>query len=198
MQCPRCASNQSDDIKFCTFCGANLQAVREALDAPDSAKKFEWGNTWVADMLMSGQAAEIRKLELERRMGITPEVKRYNEIKAGVIVSSIGIGLAIFLAIFMQGVAGHVDPKDAEIITRLWVAGVIPFMVGVALIVNGLVVSKRIVEAQERALREGKALDEAQGARSLRPADTNEFIPTNFSVTDQTTRHLEQSERKVR
>src|SRR5688572_15273129 len=166
MLCPRCASNQNDDIKFCTSCGANLQAVREALEAPDPSKKFEWGNTWVADMLMSGQAAEIRKLELERRMGITPEVKRYNEIKAGVIVSSIGIGLAVFLAIFMQGVAGHVDPKDAEIITRIWVAGVIPFMVGVALIINGLVVSKRIVEAQERALREGRALHEGQSPRS--------------------------------
>lgn len=197
MLCPRCASNQNDDIKFCTSCGANLQAVREALDAPDSAKKFEWGNTWVADMFMSGQAAELRKLELERRMGITPEVKRYNEIKAGVIVSSVGVGLAIFLAIFMQGVAGHVNPKDAEIITRLWVAGVIPFMVGVALIINGMVVSKRIVEAQDRALKEGKALDEGQTPRSLRPPDTSEFIPTNFSVTDGTTRHLENVERKV-
>ena len=198
MLCPRCSSNQSDDIKFCTFCGANLQAVREALDAPDLAKKFEWGNTWIAEMFQSGQMAEMRKLELERRMGITPEVKRYNEIKAGVIVSSVGIGLAVFLAIFMQGVAGHVNPKDAEIITRIWVAGVIPFMVGLALIINGLVVSKRIVEAQERALKEGKtSLDEGQSARSLRPADTNEFIPTNFSVTDGTTRHLEQSERKV-
>jgi hypothetical protein len=172
--------------------------VREALDAPDSAKKFEWGNTWVAEMFMSGQMAEMRKLELERRMGITPEVKRYNEIKAGVIVSSIGIGLAIFLAIFMQGIAGHADPKDAEILTRIWVAGVIPFMVGLALIINGLVVSKKIVEAQERALKEGKALDEGAPVRSLRPADTNEFIPTNFSVTDQTTRHLEQSERKIK
>jgi hypothetical protein len=197
MLCPRCNSNQNDDIKFCTSCGANLQAVREALEAPDPAKKFEWGNTWVADMLMSGQAAEIRKLELERRMGITPEVKRYNEIKAGVIVSSIGIGLAVFLAIFMQGVAGHVDPKDAEIITRRWVEGVIPFMVGVALIINGLVVSKRIVEAQERALREGKALSEGPSPRSLRPPDTNEFMPTDFSVTDGTTRHLENVERKV-
>ena len=31
---------------------------------------------------LSGQAAEMRKLEMERRLGITPEVKRYNEIKA--------------------------------------------------------------------------------------------------------------------
>ena len=80
MLCPRCALNQSDDIKFCTSCGANLQAVREAIDAPE--KKFDWGNTWVAEMFMSGQAAEIRKREMERQLGITPEVKRYNEIKA--------------------------------------------------------------------------------------------------------------------
>ena len=133
-------------------------------------------------------------------MGITPEVKRYNEVKAGVIVSSVGIALAIFLFVFMQGIAGHVKPEDAEIITRIWIAGIIPFMVGVALIINGLVVSKRIVEAQTRALKDPNtsALDEGAAPRSLRAADTNQFIPTNMSVTDQTTRHLENSERKVR
>ena len=196
MLCPRCSSNQSDDIKFCTFCGANLQAVREAIQAPEE-KKFDWGNTWVAEMFMSGQMHELRKLEMERRMGITPEVKRYNEIKAGVIVSSVGVGLAIFLAIFMQGIAHRVAPDVAEIITRLWVAGVIPFMVGLALIVNGLVVSKKIVEAHERTQKEGKTLDEGVEPRGLRAADTNQFIPTNMSVTDGTTRHLENSERKV-
>ena len=109
MLCPRCASNQGDEIKFCTFCGANLQAVREALDAPEG-KKFDWSNTWVAEMFMSGQAAELRKLEMERRLGITPEVKRYNEIKAGVIVSCVGIGVMIFLNVFMQAIAGQ-SPK---------------------------------------------------------------------------------------
>ncbi len=69
--------------------------MREALDAPDA--KFDWNNTWVAEMFMSGKANELRKKEMERRMGITPEVKRYDEIKAGVIVSSIGIGVSIFL-----------------------------------------------------------------------------------------------------
>jgi hypothetical protein len=197
MICPRCSSNQTDEIKFCTFCGANLQAVREALDAPE--KKFDWGNTWVAEMFMSGQMAEVRKMEMERRLGITPEVKRYNEIKAGVIVSSIGLGLAVFLHVFMKGIAGSAAPDAAEILTRIWIAGIIPFMVGLALIVNGLVVSKRIVEAIEREQQKGmKDLEEGAAPRGLRPADTNEFIPTNFSVTDQTTRHLENSERKVR
>ena len=196
MLCPRCNSNQGDDIKFCTSCGANLQAVREALEAPEG-KKFDWSSTWVADMFMSGQMAEVRKQEMERRLGITPEVKRYNEIKAGVIVSCVGIGVSIFLY-FLMGALAHQEPRDAELLSRIWLAGVIPFMVGVALIINGLVVSKKIVQAIEREQQRNNSLGEGTPARGLRAADTSEFIPTNFSVTDQTTRHLESTERKIK
>jgi zinc ribbon protein len=195
MLCPRCGTNQSDEMKFCKVCGANLQAVREVLEYPESAKKFEWGDTWVAEMFKSGQAIELRKMEMERRMGITPAVKRYNEIKAGVITSSVGIGLMIFLAIFMQGVVGKVSGEDARILERIWVAGVIPFFVGLALIINGLVVSKRMAELQEREMKRSAELEaETDHPRGLRPADTNEFLPTGFSVTEQTTRHLAGSE----
>src|SRR5215217_5440793 len=115
MICPRCASNQGDDIRFCTSCGANLQAVREALQVPDAAGKFNWNNTWVAEMFQSGQMAELRKREMERQLGITPEVKRYNEIKAGVIVSSVGVGISIFLFFLMQAIANH-NPNNAELL----------------------------------------------------------------------------------
>ena len=196
MLCPRCASNQGDDIKFCTSCGANLQAVREVLDTPEG-KKFDWSNTWVADMFMSGQMAEVRKAEMERRLGITPEVKRYNEIKAGVIVSCVGIGVSIFLFFIMHAIAAQ-NPRDAELLNSVWLAGVIPFMVGLALIINGLVVSKKMVQVIEREQQRNQQLSEGTPARSLRAADTSEFIPTNFSVTDQTTRHLESTERKIK
>lgn len=193
MLCPRCSSTQSDDVKFCKACGANLQAVREALETREPGAKFDWSNTWVAEMFMSGQAQELRKQEMERRLGITPTVKRYREIKAGVIVSASGIGIAIFLFVFMQGLLGKVEPDTAEILTRLWIAGVIPFFVGLALIFNGLVVSKRLAEIQERE-RELKHPGSLEGQtvnqRELRPGDANEFIPPGFSVTEQTTRHL--------
>ena len=195
MFCPRCDSNQSAEIKFCTSCGANLQAVREVLEQP--GKKFDWTDTWVAEMFMSGDAAEMRKREMERRMGITPEIKRYQEIKAGVIVSSIGVALAIFLFVFMQGIAGNAEPRTAEIITRLWIAGIIPFMVGVALIINGLVVSKKLVELAERSEQRPKPLEEGVSPRGLRAANTNEFIPTGVSVTEHTTKHLSSSGQKV-
>ena len=202
MLCPRCGTNQSDEMKFCKVCGANLQALREVLENPEAVKKFDWGDTWLAEMFRSGQAAELRKMEIERQMGITPEVKRYNEIKAGVITSSVGVGVAIFLFVFMQGVIeSGVSDKAAAILSHLWIAGVIPFFVGLSLIVNGLVVSKRMVEIQQREMKQRNAAaleGEAGTQRSLRPADTNEFIPPGFSVTDQTTRHLVGSEEKQR
>ena len=201
MICPRCESNQNDNVKFCTFCGANLEAVREALAVKDADRKFDWSDTWVAEMFRSGEISQQRKAEMERRLGITPEVKRYNEIKAGVIVSSIGVALTIFLAIFMQGVASNVQPNEAEIVSRLWVAGFIPFFVGLALIINGVVVSRKQAEVIERERKRVNSLDNespelnaGQAPRSLRPAETNEFIPTPFSVTDQTTRHLVNAE----
>ena len=198
MICPRCASNQGDDIRFCTSCGANLQAVREALQAPDAAGKFNWNNTWVAEMFMSGQANELRKREMERQLGITPEVKRYNEIKAGVIVSSVGVAVSIFLHFLMHAIAAQ-NPRDAELLNSIWLAGLIPFMVGLALIINGVVVSKKMVQVIEREQNKAKSLDEgsAPSPRGLKSADTNEFIPANYSVTDSTTRHLESTERKA-
>ena len=196
MLCPRCASNQGDEIKFCTFCGANLQAVRDAIAAPESAKKFDWSDTWVAEMFMSAEANKRSKLEMERRLGITPETKRYQEIKAGVILSCIGVGLAIFLAIFMQGIIGKVEPDTAEIISRLWIAGVLPFMIGLALMINGAVVSKKLIELQESKEREKNNLEGGQAPRGLRAADTSEFIPAGMSVTEGTTRHLQSIEQE--
>ena len=129
MICPRCASNQGDYIKFCTSCGANLQAVREAMQVAEPAAKFDWSNTWVAEMFMSGQAQELRKREMERRLRITPEIKRYNEIKAGVIVSSVGVAVSIFLHFLMHAIAAQ-NPRDAELLNSIWLAGLIPSWLG--------------------------------------------------------------------
>ncbi len=196
MLCPRCSSSQSDEVKFCTSCGANLHAVREALESREPGSKFEWSDTWVAEMFMSPGAAKRLRLEKERQMGITPEMKRYNEIKAGVITSCVGIGIAIFLFVFMQGLLGQVTPETGEILSRLWIAGVIPFFVGVALMINGIVVSKRLVELEEREMKKSNALGGAVDQRALRPAAAEEFVPARFSVTEGTTRHLAGSEQQ--
>jgi len=190
MFCPQCGSNQSDEVKFCKQCGANLYAVRQAVSTRETEEKFDWSKTWVAEMFLSGEEQQRRKQELERLQGITPEVKRYNEIKAGVITACVGIGVAIFLAVIAEGLilSGSVPPHEAALINRLWVAGVIPLMVGIGLMINGLFVSKRIVEAAKR--ERPAELGEAAERQGLRPADTSEFIPADFSVTEGTTKHL--------
>src|SRR3979409_2024246 len=152
MFCPKCGSTQSDELKFCKLCGANLLAVRQVVDSRETGEGFDWGKTWVAEMFMSPGEVKRRKEELERQRGITPEIKRYNEIKAGVITGTVGIGIAIFLYVFMQGIilSGNVTPNSAEILSRLWIAGVLPLFVGIALIINGLWVSKKLVEVARR------------------------------------------------
>ena len=193
MFCPRCAANQSNDIKFCTVCGANLQAVRQAVESPEAGKKFDWADTWVADMFLQAGSAERRKLEIERIRGITPEVKRLTEIKAGVITSSVGIGLMVFLHIFMKGIMGNVSPEAAEILSRVWIAGILPVFVGLGIIASAVVVGKKLVIETER----GQSLADGDGGpQALKAANTNEFVSSPFSVTEQTTKHLSLTDRK--
>ena len=113
-------------------------------------------------------------------------------------MSSVGVAVSIFLHFLMHAIAAQ-NPRDAELLNSIWLAGLIPFMVGIALIINGVVVSKKMVQVIEREQNGTKSLDEesAPSPRGLKSADTNEFIPANYSVTDSTTRHLESTERKA-
>src|SRR5919109_625577 len=148
MFCPQCGSQQSEELKFCKSCGANLQVVRQVVATREAGGKFDWSKTWLAEMFLSEGERKRREEELERRRGITPEVKRYNEIKGGVITACVGAALMIFLYVFMQGIirGGKVPDEAAEIISRIWVAGVIPLFVGLGLLINGIFVSKRQAE----------------------------------------------------
>src|SRR6266446_2214064 len=196
MFCPKCGSTQSDELKFCKLCGANLLAVRQVVDSRETGEGFDWGKTWVAEMFMSPGEMKRRKEELERQRGITPEMKRYNEIKAGVITGTVGIGIAIFLYVFMQGIilSGNVTPNTAEILSRLWIAGVLPLFVGISLTINGLFVSKKLVEIARKASETApNTLEGDLNPPYLHAADTNEFLPSGFSVTEQTTKNLRSS-----
>src|SRR4051794_19132329 len=114
MFCPKCGSTQSDELKFCKSCGANMSAVRKAIVSGDATDKFDWNKTWLAEMLLSSEESANRSAVIE---GITsPEVKRRNEIKAGVISASTGFGLMIFLFVLMNGIiaGGQVSQAAVE------------------------------------------------------------------------------------
>src|SRR5262245_5420127 len=133
-------------------------------------------------MLLSEGEHEKRKDRLELQRGITPEVKREKELKAGVVTSSLGIGVSIFLYVIMQGVilTLHNPGSEVEILSRVWVAGVIPFFVGLGMIVANLFVGRnRRKQATTDSLQAGNAY------QSLPADDTERFARPAFSDTDQ-------------
>ena len=142
MFCPNCATQTTEEVKFCRKCGANLRGVQEAMTG--RTKAIDWDKTWVKEMLMSQE-------ERERRQGKTPEVKRLEEIKAGVITAAAGLGAMIFLYFLLGAVAANEPAKDAMIISKVWLAGLVPFMVGLAILFNGFFVSKQIVTTSSLA-----------------------------------------------
>jgi hypothetical protein len=137
MFCPGCGFQVNDDLKFCRQCGAKLYNVRDAMSSRSTGEKFDWSRTWWAGMMYSAE-------ELERMRGVTPEEqrlneerRRLNEIKGGIITSSIGVGVMIAFYFFFGAVARHADPKAAEIVSNLWLLGIIPTLIGAGLLING-------------------------------------------------------------
>ena len=176
MFCPGCAIQITDNTKFCKNCGANLQGVREAMTGKGG--ELDWSKTWVAEMFMTQE-------ERDRRRGVTAEQKRLNEIKAGVITMMVGVGTMIFLYFFLGVVANNEPSKDAEIIRRVWLAGVVPFLVGIALLFNGIFLSGRRLKSQ------------AMPAPAPLPTPTTNQLESprlasgiNASVVEHTTAHL--------
>lgn len=181
MYCPQCGSTQSEDLNYCKACGANLQAVRGALvkGVPEE-DKLDWNKTWLAEAVMTRD-------EKDRRKGITPDLKRRREIKAGVITTATGVSLAVVLSVLMEAIVinGRLSELAADILSRVWIVALIPVLVGLALIFNGVFISKKgVINAVEPS-----------DPNELSGGNTNELPPAQpmGSVTDRTTRHLDET-----
>lgn len=190
MFCPGCSLPVSDDLKFCRRCGANLHGVREALLSGSTASSTEgWPalgqNPWT-DMVSAA-------VEAKRRLDGTPEEQRLKEIKNGVITSLAGIGVMIFLHFLMDAIARQNPPHDAEILRHVWLAGIIPFLVGIGMIFNGLVISPRLVKLKEQPLP--SALPATPAPTALPAKTTDQLVAPavpaeSYSVIEDTTAHL--------
>jgi hypothetical protein len=198
MFCPGCGVQVNDDLRFCRQCGANLHNVRDAMSR-STGEKFDWSKTWWADMIYSPE-------ELERRRGVTPEEKRLNEekkrlneIKGGVITGLVGVGVMISFYFFFGAVANKAEDA-AEIVSKLWMLGIIPTLIGAGLFINGFFISRRLVELTEKPPRTVTPLPHAPSlqagqAGSIEAKTTDQLKadaapPANYGVTEDSTAHL--------
>jgi len=185
MYCPSCGTEASDQTKYCTKCGVNLRRVRGVLGKGGASVRE--GDDWQRATL------EDWKAEREEKRKKTPEEKRLNEIKGGVITSSVGLGVMIFLSLLFDAIASTIDGQASNILRSLWVVGLIPFMVGMGLLINGLFVSKRIVDLrrqQEPKGRQAPLFSAPETSPVARLVEPSQSPISDFSVTETTTTKL--------
>jgi hypothetical protein len=189
MYCPSCGTEASDQTKYCTKCGVNLRRVRGVLGKGGATvrKGDDREPAWVKDQRAKKEARR------EARRKKAPEEKRLEEIKAGVISISVGFGLMVFLSFLFDAIASTVDGTASNILRTLWVVGLIPFMIGLGVLFNGLFVSKRIVEVKRQQEQKNQQLplfsapNTSPVARLVEPSQSP---ASDFSITEMTTTKL--------
>lgn len=144
MFCPNCGTETREAIKFCKKCGANLRRVQGVMSKGGGGVNsgVDWNQMWL----------EEHWEEREQKRKKTPEEKRIEEIKAGVITSCVGVAVTIFFSFLFEAIANVTDGPGANILRSIWAVGLIPTFVGLGLIFNGLVVSKRLVEMKKQQM----------------------------------------------
>lgn len=144
MFCPNCGLETREALKFCKQCGTNLGRVQGVMGKGGAGVRTNGPADW------NKVALDEYQEDRERKKKKTPEEKRLDEIKTGVLTTSVGLGLMIFLRFLFQAIASTLPWQEANILRGLWWVGWIPFLVGLGVIFNGLVIGKKAVELNRR------------------------------------------------
>ncbi|MBO0857502.1 MAG: zinc ribbon domain-containing protein [Chloracidobacterium sp.] len=196
MYCPSCGTESNDLTKYCTKCGLNLRRVKGLL-GKGGAGVLE-GNyreqARLALLEVRRDKIEEQKKRANERRKKTPAEKRLNEIKAGVIVSSLGISLMLFLSLLFDAIASTMAGPEANILRALWAVGLVPFMAGIGILLNGFFVSKRIVELKRQEDQTADQQSFIFSAPNTSPVmqlvEPSQPTISDFSVTETTTTKL--------
>jgi hypothetical protein len=198
MYCPTCGSEERQVSQFCRACGTDLGVVRRGLERPDTITASAVS---AREEITRVMAEKIRQMEGSRELKQvaedvlpqlekfleSPEEKRLRRVRAGVVLAAIGVGGA--LLIFLMSINAH------DLIPFISL-GVIAFLIGIGLVINGLAFTiprKTIADRSEEA-RAQKELE----VQSTYPASqlsagsqtTNDLPGAVPSVTEHTTHHL--------
>lgn len=195
MFCPDCGLEDKQTNQFCRSCGIDLRPVKAALSTPDDitasavSARDEIGRAVAAKIRESSSPAELAAVaenvlpEVEKFLE-SPEERRLRRIRAGMTLSSVGLGTAFGISL----VSFFMNEDDILFLAAL---GIITFFIGLGFILNGV-----FLTVPKKSLREGPS--DAGGQRELdasdadlpevqMPAAQNLFS----SVTEHTTKQLQ-------
>ena len=204
MFCPSCGSEDRQANQFCRSCGADLRVVQIAVSRPDqitasaASARDEIGRAIAAKIRETQNATELTTVaaavlpEVEKFLE-SPEEKRMRRMRVGLLLSSIGAGVAIGVPI----AAVMMGERDMLFLAAL---GVVAFFLGIGFMLNGyfLTVPKRsLPDTDDSARTDHSPPFPAPSTEELRlpQAPAEALFP---SVTEHTTQHLEDKKDAVR
>jgi hypothetical protein len=202
MFCPGCGFEELQRSHFCRACGADLRPARtglekiETLSSADLDAREEIGRALADKIREMQKTKDLETLvesvlpEVEKFLE-SPEERRLRRIRAGVITSALGIAAmaCVFLLAFFT--------RTRELLPLMGI-GVVPFLIGLGIIINGFLFSlpgKGIMRQSSRSLE--KLLDQipTRPRAAIKPPtatiqSTSAPAPVLPSVTEHTTHHL--------
>ena len=205
MYCPTCGSEERQLSQYCRACGTDLRVVRRGLEQPDTITASAVS---ARDQISRALADRIRQMETAKELEHvaedvlpqlekfleSPEEKRLRRVRAGVITALAGLGAAFL--IFLASI-------EANDLIPFIALGLIAFLVGLGMVINGLVFTvprKRLADrsAEAKSQKELEAAIQSAspaGRLSSYSPTTNDLnspdqIAARPSVTEHTTHHL--------
>lgn len=202
MFCPGCGMEEKQANQFCRACGTDLRAARMAVESPDTitasaaTARDEIGRALAFKIREAKSAAELAVVaenvlpEVEKFLE-SPAEKRLRRMRAGMLISLIGLGVMFAFAWFAA-----VFGDDGLLIASG--LGIITFFIGLSFIINGLLLTvpktgvsdKSTDAARQRELDAHLTAIDAETNELVLPAAQQVFS----SVTENTTRHLKDKE----
>jgi hypothetical protein len=208
MYCPTCGSEERQLSQYCRACGTDLRVVRRGLERPDTITASAVS---AREQISQAMAEKIRQMEsaqdLKRvaedvlpqieKFLESPEEKRLRRVRAGVITAAAGLGAALLVFLI---VASH----QAFDLIPFIALGVIAFLVGLGMVINGLAFtvprktladrtedaeSQRQLEAGAQRGYPGNQLSGASPSTNDLASPEDRIVPRS-SVTEHTTHQL--------
>jgi len=199
MFCPSCGSEERQASQYCRACGTDLRPVRVSLERPDSvtasavSAREEIGRAVAQKIREVEDARELKKVaedvlpQIEKFLE-SPEEKRLRRMRAGVILSSIGLGATILMAL-MTLVAQSADIQGFLGGMGL---GIVTFFIGLGFLLNAFFFTRpgQAITDHSADARSQTALDSVYAPAQLRSQTTSNLAQPVASVTEHTTLHL--------